>query len=97
MGCYHVCTETIQHCLAEGGTHAERAHINLLMDCAHLCLTVAGFRMRRSPYSLKLAAICSELCEECAKDCESFDDDTDMKRCVVACRACAKTCRNMTM
>ncbi len=33
-----------------GGKHAEPEHLNLLMDCARICVTNADFMLRKSKY-----------------------------------------------
>ncbi len=95
LDCYHVCTETIQHCLKMGGKHVEQKHLNLMMDCAKICLTMADFLMRNSEYSKKLGSICAAICDTCAKSCEAVGLDDEMKRCIKACKKCAETCKDL--
>jgi hypothetical protein len=94
LDCYHVCTETSQHCLKMGGKHAEPEHLNLMMDCAKICLTTADFLMRNSRNSSALGDLCARICEACADDCQKLDGE-EMKRCAEVCRTCATTCRAM--
>jgi len=35
------------------------------------------------------------VCEQCAKSCAQFGDDTQMKACAEACRRCIECCRRM--
>lgn len=96
LDCYHVCTETIQHCIEMGGKHAEPKHLNLMMDCAQVCLTMANFIMRDSEYCRKLAPLCAEICEVCAASCASLGDEAGMQRCVDSCKTCAQTCKSIS-
>ena len=97
QGCHTICLQTIDHCLAMGGKHAESAHIQLLMDCAQICQTSADYMLRKSPFHGRTCAVCAEVCERCAKDCERLGgDDAQMKSCADACHRCAETCRQMT-
>jgi hypothetical protein len=93
--CHRVCLETVQHCLKLGGEHAAPAHIRLLLDCADICRTSAGFMIRDSDMHGYTCAACAAICERCAQDCERFPDDEQMKRCAEICRACAESCREM--
>lgn len=93
--CHNTCLETLRHCLIEGGAHAEPAHIELLLDCVTICQTSADFMLRRSPRHGPTCAVCSEICEACARDCDRLGDDGQMKLCADACRRCAQECRQM--
>lgn len=93
--CHEACVETMQHCLAQGGEHAEASHIRLLADCAEICQTSADFMLRGSPLHVETCRACAEVCERCAEDCARFEDDEMMQRCAAACRACAESCRAM--
>jgi hypothetical protein len=95
LDCYSICTETITHCLQMGGKHAEPSHIRLLMDCAQICQTSAGFMLRMSDLHHHTCQICAEICERCAVDCEGFGDDEMMVQCAEACRRCAQSCKEM--
>ena len=93
--CHRVCLETVSHCLKEGGKHAEATHIVLLMDCAQICATSADFMLRGSARHKATCRACAEICDACGRNCESMDDDAQMKRCADICRRCAESCRSM--
>ena len=94
--CHQVCLETIQHCLAMGGRHAEQPHIRLLADCAQICTVSADFMLRGSPLHERTCGVCAEVCQQCADDCERMaGGDQLMKRCADTCRRCAESCRQM--
>ena len=60
--CHSVCTETAQHCLEQGGKHAEAAHIRLLLDCAEICHTSADFMLRDSTKHALTCGACADIC-----------------------------------
>lgn len=95
LDCYQTCTETIARCLTIGDKHAEKEHLNLLMDCAKICNTNADFITRNSTYYPQTCGITADICDECADNCDRFDDDY-MKECASVCRRCAESCREMT-
>jgi hypothetical protein len=65
--CAAVCVETITHCLAHGGKHADPTHISLLQDCSEICAISARFMLRGSPLHTRTCEVCAEVCEACAK------------------------------
>jgi len=67
-------------------------HFRLLMACAEMCRASAHVMMTGLPGHAIVCAVCAELCEECADDCERLEGLED---CVAACRACAHVCRSM--
>ena len=94
LDCYQTCTETIARCLITGGKHAAYEHLNLLMDCSKICNTNADFIIRNSPYYPQTCGITADMCDECADNCDTFDEDF-MKECSAVCRRCAESCREM--
>lgn len=95
MNCHAVCQETVNHCLQQGGHHAEAGHIRLLLDCVEICQTSANFMLRGSPFHVRTCAACSEICQACAEDCEQMGGDERMRACAEACRRCAESCASM--
>lgn len=94
--CHAICTQTAQHCLEKGGKHAEAEHVRLLLDCAQICETSAGFLMRKSPRHLSTCKVCADICSMCADSCARMDSqDAMMKKCEAVCRSCAESCRQM--
>jgi hypothetical protein len=94
LECHSVCLETITHCLHMGGEHTEPHHLRLMMDCAEICQTSANFMLRGSDLHGMTCAICADICERCAEDCEQFDD-AQMEECAEVCRRCADSCQEM--
>ncbi len=95
LNCHAVCLEMIPHCLDKGGRHAESKHVGLLLDCAAICQTSAGFMLRNSAFFADACRTCARLCDACAEDCAKFTDDKEMQRCADVCRKCAESCHRM--
>jgi hypothetical protein len=93
--CRAACLTTATYCLEQGGEHAQPDHIRLLLDCAEICATSAGFMLRGSNLHGDVCGVCADVCERCAESCESIGDDEQMRACARACRQCAETCRQM--
>lgn len=53
LSCFRTCLESVTHCLEKGGRHAEASHIRLLLDCAEICETSAGFMLRTSDLHIR--------------------------------------------
>lgn len=95
LDCHSICLTTIQHCLQKGGRHADPSHIGLLLNCAEICQTSTNFMLSGSHFHVRTCAVCAEICEACAKSCEQFEDDPQMRSCAEVCRRCADSCRKM--
>ena len=93
--CFETCERTLAYCLSKGGDHARPEHIALLIDCARICETSAGFLARDSPLHGAVCGACAEACERCAESCERLADDPVLKECADVCRKCAASCRSM--
>ena len=95
LDCHSICVETVVYCLGMGGDHAAPSHIKLLLDCADICQTSAGFMARDSAHHAMICEACAEICDRCADSCEQLGDGGEMRRCAEACRRCAAECREM--
>lgn len=95
LTCFSKCTETLQHCLTLGGSHAEKDHITLLQLCADTCQLSARAMLLGSKLHGTTCATCALICDACADDCESMDGEF-MQECATICRSCADSCREMS-
>lgn len=96
LECQGICLETsLLYCLEVGGKHAEPTHIRLMLDCAEICQTSANFMRRNAELHGAVCAVCEQVCERCAEECDAFTDDEKMHRCAEICRTCAAACHNM--
>lgn len=88
--CHNVCLSmAMTHCLEVGGEHSRPQHLRLMLDCAALCAATEDFLSRKSQFHNRVCALCAEVAETCAKDCERLGD---MEDCVSACREVAAAC-----
>lgn len=94
--CHNVCLQTVAYCLEKGGSHAQKSHIGLLLNCAEICQTSADFMLSGSDLHPRTCLVCAEVCERCADACDQFGDDEVMKKCAEICRQCAASCRSMS-
>lgn len=94
--CHVRCIQIIGHCLQLGGRLATPEHLRLLMDCAQMCTTTADFMARQSSVHDRACSLCSELCRQCASNCDRVaGDDQIVKQCAELCRSCADSCDRM--
>ncbi|MGH7004457.1 MAG: four-helix bundle copper-binding protein [Alphaproteobacteria bacterium] len=93
--CHRSCLETMFHCLERGGAYAAPDHIRLLADCAAICETAANFMLRGSSMHGAVCAVCAEVCDQCAVECDTFANDRQMAQCAEICRQCAESCEEM--
>jgi hypothetical protein len=94
--CGAICLETMSHCLAMGGKHAEARHISVLVQCVEICRTSAGFMLLGSDAHPRVCGVCAEICRACADSCEKLaGEDNLMRQCAEMCRRCAESCERM--
>ena len=90
--CNRICLRHIEHCLSLGESHAEPAHISMLLTCASVCRTATELMSLNSEWYATVCDLCAQVCDECADQCEDLGDMDD---CVIACQNCADACREM--
>jgi hypothetical protein len=90
--CHDSCMQAVTYCLEQGGAHAERGHVALLLDCAQMCHTTGDAMLRGSDAHHLLCDACADVAERCARSCEQFSGDQQMQACARECRRCAGTC-----
>ena len=70
LACVKACEICIDGCLGEGAEM--EACIRACLDCVDLCSVTAKLEARNSAFAPKLRALCVEVCEACAKECENM-------------------------
>ena len=89
--CHTTCLSMVMtHCFELGGEHARPQHIRLMLDCAVICTATADLLAHKSQFHNRVCALCADICEVCAADCERLGQ---MDECVEICRQCAALCR----
>lgn len=96
LHCYQTCLESITFGLRKGGAFAATENIQMLQDCAEVCLLSANFMIRDSNLHGRTCALCEQACQRCADMCERADsqepEDSQIKSCATMCRQCATSC-----
>lgn len=92
LACAMACEFCAASCLHEDDVKMMARCIELDRDCADICMLAAEMLTRDSMHAHKLLALCAEICEACAAECEKHAHD-HCKACAEACRKCAEACR----
>jgi hypothetical protein len=95
LNCHAVCEATLSYSLAHNGAHADRADVLVILDCADICRTSAGFLLRGSELHRHTCQVCATVCSACADWCEQMPRDAVMRQCAATCRECAESCAEM--
>ena len=94
----HDCAAASNHCfdacLQEEDVTMMKECIRLDRECADFCSYLEQAIMRNSPFVKELAAVCAEICERCAAECEHHSHD-HCQACAEACKKCAEACRSV--
>lgn len=69
--------------------------LNVLDECAHICLGTFHALKTGSVNSQNMALLCVGICEECAEICESHHG-TSFKECARICRECANSLSDLS-
>src|SRR5579859_6882937 len=72
MACHDVCLQTVQQCQQAGGKHAQESHIQMMQDCATLCLATAHFLQHASPVVTVVCSATAQVTARCAFESEQM-------------------------
>lgn len=70
--------------------------VNVLDECAHICLGTFHALKTGSVNSKSMALLCVGVCEECAELCETHHG-TSFKECAKICRDCANKLSDLAL
>jgi hypothetical protein len=59
-----------------------------------MCRLTASLLQRGDLQAVRFGALCAEICDICAAECERFEDPFCL-RCALACKECAEMCRKL--
>lgn len=94
--CKKACSTLLAHCSEMGEKNYSSFNLSLLNDCIDICTTSANFLQRDSIYCKEICALATQVCNNCALECEKMSDsDLIMLRCAEACKNCAIECQRM--
>ncbi|HLG03593.1 MAG TPA: four-helix bundle copper-binding protein [Bacteroidia bacterium] len=92
--CAAECNHCATACLDEKDIMMLTRCIRLDIDCAEICSLAGGFVARGSESYKRVLKLCAEICEACAKECDTHTHMEHCSRCARACRDCADSCKN---
>jgi Cys-rich four helix bundle protein (predicted Tat secretion target) len=81
------------HCIAEmaNGDKSLGACATSTMEVIAACEAFTTLASQSSKFTKKLASLCEDICEACAKECKKHaDHHKECKDCMESCNACAK-------
>lgn len=94
QSCAVECEHCASACLQEPDVSARVRCIQLLRDCADICVMAVRWMARGSSNINKICGLCADVCDACAAECARFKD-AHCQRCADECRKCAAECRKM--
>ena len=92
--CAAECSRCATACLDEEDVKMMSRCIRLDIDCAEICALAGSFVARGSENAEDVLALCADLCNECADECEKHSQMEHCKRCAEICRECAEACQS---
>ncbi len=95
--CQRACDMCSTHCshLLAAGKKEHALMLATCQDCADTCVAAAQIVARGGPFAGLICGACADACSRCAKECEKFPNDAQIKMCAAECRKCEKACREM--
>lgn len=93
--CAQACRECLMIDLKEQDVADRTKCISFLNECERMCCFTAEIMTMAGQSSTKQCALCADMCEMAAEECENFKDTHTMK-CVNVLRDCAEECRKMS-
>ena len=94
QACQAACLQCAAACLEEEDPATMKDCIKLDLDCAAVCALAADAIARDSDFTPAICALCADICDTCADECEQYDMP-HCEVCAEACRRCADACREM--
>jgi hypothetical protein len=91
--CADECSHCLTACLDEQDVKMLARCIRLNIDCAEICRVISGFIARGSEHAPHMLPECAEICEDCARECDSHGHMEHCARCAQVCRDCAEACK----
>jgi len=92
--CTQACYECFSVSLNEPDLHMRKTYVSMLIECAMMCQISAATMSMSGKFSKEHCALCAEICEKCALECDIFKN-SHCQKCVEVCRICAEECKKM--
>lgn len=71
--------------------------LKLVQDCSTMCLVAAIMMAGDSDFIRRTCALCADICDAAAAECERHTQVAHCRSCVDACRSCAAACRELSL
>lgn len=97
LDCAITCTRCASVCIDEKKSKQLSHCIELDIDCAGICNTVATFAARNSAYAKELLDECITICHACADECEKHPEVEYCNQCAAVCNECVRECEEILM
>lgn len=85
--CMTICKACAKKCTEEGQTRVAL----LCGDCCEICNLAIKFKSCHSEFAQQALDLCSQICRQCAVECQSLDNAA-CQECAEACRRCSEIC-----
>ncbi len=95
--CAESCEACATACLREADVKRLSRCIQLLRDCADICVLSGQYMSRDSEYAKNMCRVCADVCDACGAECEKHKSMEHCRICAESCRTCADECRKMMM
>ena len=89
--CAAQCKDCYDACATEKDKDDLQRCMMLDQDCAEICRLTGQLFERNSESVDKFLILCSEICNDCALECDKHKHE-HCKRCAAVCRQCAEIC-----
>lgn len=88
--CAKACDATVKNISKKGDKYTSL--VRLMKDCSKVCKLSDD--MHGSQFEKQVAALCADVCNKCASECESMKDKS-LQNCIDQCRKCETSCKKM--
>ncbi|MDJ0514499.1 MAG: Csp1 family four helix bundle copper storage protein [Methyloceanibacter sp.] len=97
LDCVGLGEACVAHCIKLMGTGDTSLTDCLIAVNAMLpmCATLARYAASDAKRLNELAAVCIDVCDDCAKECEKHPEHAECKACGDACVDCIKACKDL--
>lgn len=92
--CAALCEQCAVSCSLSPRVTSLSKPLELSIYCADMCRLTATFLQRGELQSVRLCALCSEIAEICAAECD-LHNEAACRSCALACRECVEECRKL--
>lgn len=93
--CANECEQTALACSLSPKVNTLAKCLEMAIYCADMCRLTTAFIQRSELHAGRFSALCAEVCDICAAECEKYNE-TACRQCAQVCRECAAACRKIS-